>query len=259
MGAALGYEQFLVEDAVYEPRSPYIPKLKNRVELISTDEVVSLAERAEAAPRQDEPGCAMVLVDLQNDFIHSQGALARYGHAQRDDAAAERIIANNRRLVAAMRARGWPVVFVKLIRRPDDLDSVTARSRERMRPIPSEAHFAEPGSWGAELVDGLEPAAGELIVEKRGHSAFASTPLHRALRNLRVRRVLATGGAISGCLSDTVREAAGLGYAVTLVSDATYPPDPSSVEALADLADVRTTEDVLSELEPLAASGRPAS
>jgi nicotinamidase-related amidase len=120
--------------------------------------------------------------------------------------------------------------------------------------MPAEAHYVELGSWGSKLIDGLELNESDFFVEKKGHSAFGFTPLHRILRNLRVRRCLVSGGAVNGCLSDTVREGVSLGYEMTLISDATYPADSPYVEMLADLAEIRPTESLLQELTTAAVS-----
>jgi ureidoacrylate peracid hydrolase len=255
VGAALGYEQFLVQDAIYWPDSPYLPMLSSRVEYFTTEQVETITRAPSPAVSTEEaPGYALVVVDVQNDFVHPEGAMSRYGFSRMADAARERMVANNRELAKAMRARGWPVIWINIGRRPDGADSAQATAGRRLRPMPAEAHYVELGSWGSKLIDGLELNEGDFFVEKKGHSAFGFTPLHRILRNLRVRRCLVSGGAVNGCLSDTVREGVSLGYEMTLISDATYPADSPYVEMLADLADIRPTESLLQELTTAAVS-----
>jgi nicotinamidase-related amidase len=113
--------------------------------------------------------------------------------------------------------------------------------------MPPEAHYLEYGAWGTELVEGLQPEVGDFVLEKKGHSAFGFTPVHRILRNLRVRRCIVTGGATSGCVSDTVREGVGLGYEMAVVSDATYPPASPYLAVLARRGQLRTTQAILAE------------
>lgn len=253
MGAALGYEQFLVEDALYPRGSAYLPMLKIRAEYVTTDQIVSVSDAPSALPLEDHDyRCALILVDLQNDFLHPQGAMISYGYSRLSDSEREGIVANNRKLIEAMHRLGLPVVFVKIGRRADAADSAQAPASRRLRPMPPEAHYMETGFWGTELVDGLEPGKGDLVIEKKGHSAFAFTPLRRILRNLGVRRCLVTGGAVSGCLSDTVREGAGLGYEITVVSDAVYPPNSPYLQVLAERVEVHPTEVVLAELGAMA-------
>jgi ureidoacrylate peracid hydrolase len=248
MAAALGYEQFLIEDAVYPPRSPGLATLKNRVEFVSTEQVETIARVPAVAVQEDRPAQALIIVDIQNDFVHPQGAMQSCGYSHLSDVDRERIVANNRALAGAFRSRGWPVIFVRNVLTPHGHDTVLARSGLRVRPMPAGAQFILEGGWGAELVDGLAPEEGDIHVIKRGHSAFGFTPLHRTLRNLRVRRCVVTGGAVTGCISDTVREGVGLGYEMTIISDATYPAASPYLEVLANRGEVRPTAAVLAEL-----------
>jgi nicotinamidase-related amidase len=250
MGAALGYEQFVVTDAVYPARSPHLDSLVNRVDFIATADVLAQAAAlGDAPPRPSEPAReALLVIDMQNDFLHPDGAMHRHGQLAMTDADRERVVANTRRLADAVRARDWPVIWVRVAQRADVLDTALAEAGTRRRGIPPEARFIERGGWGAALVDGLTPEPHDLILDKHGHSAFGFTPLHRILRNLRVRRCLVAGGVTNGCVSDTVREGVGLGYAMTIVSDATYPPDDPYLEVLANRGAVRATADVLAGL-----------
>jgi nicotinamidase-related amidase len=252
MGAALGYEQFVVTDAVYPARSPHLASLVNRVECMTTDDVLALAASVyEAPPRPPEPAReALLVIDMQNDFLHPDGARHRHGQRAMPAADRARVVPNPRRLAEAVRARGWPVIWVRVAQRADTLDTALAEAGTRRRGIPPEARFIARGSWGAALVDGLTPGENDILLDKHGHSAFGFTPLHRILRNLRVRRCLVTGGVTNGCVSDTVREGVGLGYAMTIVSDATYPPDDPYLAVLANRGVVRSTADVLAALAP---------
>ena len=71
------------------------------------------------------------------------------------------------------------------------------------------------------------------------------------LRNLGVNHIIVTGGSLVGCVADSTREGVGLGYQITLVRDATYPPELRELgtAALATRLDIRTTEEVLAWLE----------
>ncbi|HEY7063206.1 MAG TPA: isochorismatase family cysteine hydrolase [Chloroflexota bacterium] len=255
LGAALGYEQFVVEDAVYPLGSPDLPTLRNRVEYVTTRDVLRRAAMP-APPRADPAAvpCALLVVDIQNDFVHRDGAQRRYGYSGLTDADVERVIANNQRLIAAVRARGWPVIFVRDVQTRHGLDTALPRPIRRLNPMPPEAQFIKEGAWGAAFVDALQPQAGDVEIVKRGNSAFGFTPLHRALRNLGVRHCLVSGGAVHGCLSDTVREGAGLGYALTIVADAAYPPDSPYLELLTHRAGIRSTDEVLAALDRPAAA-----
>ena len=88
------------------------------------------------------------------------------------------------------------------------------------------------------------------MVRKTGGSGFGFTPLHRILRNLNVRNLLMTGGAVTGCVWATALDGVTLGYDVTVVGDATYPPDSADLATLGQWCAVRATDDVLPSLAP---------
>jgi nicotinamidase-related amidase len=152
------------------------------------------------------------------------------------------LITNNRELMSAMRSRGWPVILAGGARRRDLLDDARSRVAPVMHARPVEVPYREIGSWGAQFLDGLEQKASDIVVDKKGNSAFGFTPLHRILRNAGVRHCLVTGGAVSGCVSDTIREGIGLGYEMTMISDAAYPLNAPYTKEIAELGQVRTTE-----------------
>lgn len=249
VGGALGYELFLVEDALYPPSSPDIGLLKQHAEITSVEAVCAWAEGAAPAPDQERPDYALIVVDMQNDFLRPDRPAVRYGYsAPTPEDKRERLIANTQTVAGAMRARGWPVIFVKVARRPDNLDDGHGRTFRRRRVLgPADSHV-QLGSWGAEIVAELRPHDGDFVIEKKGASGFGFTPLHRVLRNLRVRRCLVTGGATSGCVRATVFDGLALGYEMTVIADATYPPNSPHLEALSQWCDVRATESVLAGL-----------
>lgn len=147
-----------------------------------------------------------------------------------------------------MRRKGNPVVFVMTLHRRDALDSAPPPIGRRNKPIPEGEDYLVEGSWGPQLVEGLDRREGDLIVTKKGRSGFGFTPLHRVLRNLGVDHCIVTGGAVHGCVEDTVREGAGLGYRLTLVSDALYRPNSPQIAVMADYAEIKKTEEALAEI-----------
>jgi nicotinamidase-related amidase len=185
---------------------------------------------------------------MQNDFVHSKGLKHRLGQSALTDAERELIIRNNQRLIQVMRQKGNPIVFVITIHRRDSLDSAPPPIGRRNKPIPSGEDYLVEGSWGAKLIDGLETSEGDLVITKKGRSGFGFTPLHRVLRNLGVSHCVVTGGAVHGCVEDTVREGAGLGYQLTLVPDALYRPNSPTIEVMKDCVRFKTTAEVLAEL-----------
>ena len=111
------------------------------------------------------------------------------------------------------------------------------RARQERRPIawiqhhnkPSESRAFIPGSWGAELSEGMgrleDVASVERLFTKDVFGAFTGTGLQRWLRDHDVDNVLITGFYTHMCVSTSVREAFVRGFDVTLDPDATGARD----------------------------------
>ena len=248
-GAALGYENILVSDASFPVRFPLLKTLGSRTFDVSTAELLDWVkqERPRTDGTEQIKPCLLV-IDIQNDFIHPNGVQTNRGSQKFTDAERQEIIGNNLRLLNVMRQKRLPVVYVKSLRGKDRLiDTASAKAGMRKKGM----EYRADGTWGAEIVAELTPQPSDYIVGKRGHSAFGTTHLHRMLRNLGVNFVIATGGSVVGCVADSTREGVGLGYRVTLVSDATYPPEKRELAypALASRLEVRTTDEVIAWLD----------
>src|SRR5690349_16719608 len=110
---------------------------------------------------------ALVLVDLQNDFLHPQGAYGRAGQGAPEIAA---LPARLKPLAEAMRrAGGWIVSTHFTLVPGKGGEPFISPHLKKLRPFLGRGDFA-PGSWGHALVDELAPA--DLAVDKVAYSAF---------------------------------------------------------------------------------------
>jgi nicotinamidase-related amidase len=165
---------------------------------------------------------ALILIDMQQDFLHSNGAL-RHATPTMTQQSVDSLIETNIRAVSAMQQAGKPVIFVRVEVRDDRADHALAPPYFKNGGLA--VKFAIEGSWGACLVDGLECLAEHYSIIKKGHGSYQFTNLDRLLSTLRVHDCLYTGGAIGGCVSDTLYQGNALGYRQWIVTDAVYPPD----------------------------------
>jgi ureidoacrylate peracid hydrolase len=147
-----------------------------------------------------EPGrTAVLVVDMLNDFLDDAGAMPL--------PAGRRLYEPTRRLLAAARAHGSPVIWV--------CDAHPADDRE----FEKRTVHCLAGTWGAQIVEALEPRDDEERVEKRRYSGFYGTDLDLRLRERRVSTVLLTGVVTNICVRSTAHDAFFLGYDVIVVED----------------------------------------
>jgi nicotinamidase-related amidase len=82
------------------------------------------------------------------------------------------------------------------------------------------------GEFGHDLIDELQPRAGEPVIDKPGYSAFAHTDLELILRRRGIERLILTGVTTEVCVASTLRQAIDLGFDCLTVSDACASSDP---------------------------------
>ena len=146
---------------------------------------------------------ALVLVDVINDFFHSEG-INYYSEY-------EPVLENIKRVLAAAREYGILVVHTRERHIPDGHPDF------EWRKLPE--HCIE-GSFAAQPVSGIEVLPGEYLVYKRRFSAFFATDLDLLLREAGVERLLVVGVKTNVCVRATVQDAFGYGYDVSVVKDA---------------------------------------
>ncbi|HEX2932794.1 MAG TPA: isochorismatase family cysteine hydrolase [Candidatus Binatia bacterium] len=165
---------------------------------------LSLEERVDAKHGM------LIVVDMQNDFCHRDGAACKRG---RDMGFVQDMIPRLIRLVAVAREQRFPICFVR-----------TSGNQWTNSPVWTE--FKNPdllacaeGSWGAEFHPGLEPRSDEMVVTKHRYSAFIGTDLDMLLRARGVKSLLVTGVGTGMCVFHTLTVGFMLDYYITLVED----------------------------------------
>ncbi|HUI18908.1 MAG TPA: cysteine hydrolase [Alphaproteobacteria bacterium] len=194
---------------------------------------------------------ALVLVDLQNDFLHPRGAYARAG------VAAPAIAALPRRLqpvAAAMRRAGGWVVSTHFTLVPGKGGTPLILDHlKRLRPFLGPGDFA-PGSFGHGLVEELQPA--DLAVEKVAYSAFYQSRLEFVLRRAGIETLVFAGIVTNGGVASTVRDAQVRDFHSIVLSDgcAAFSPEvhEASLVSLATLATLASCEEITEALLALA-------
>lgn len=145
---------------------------------------------------------ALLSIDLQNDFIHPEGAYGRAGQSVASIAALPDRVAP---LIAALRAQGGRYFSAQFTLVPDcDGAPLIAPHLKELRPFLGKGDFA-PGSFGHTVVDTLHPA--DFVVEKVAYSAFYQTRLEYIMRAVGVENLIVCGIVTNGGVASTLRDA----------------------------------------------------
>jgi gluconolactonase len=191
---------------------------------------------------------ALIIQDMQNDVIGERGAFAETGAPAH--AASQNVVANVARLADAARAAGVPVIHVHYI--VED-GSLGLRPNAPLFQGIVDTNALVRGSWGAAAVEGVEPVAGDHVVEKMRMNGFYETRLEILLRGLDVDSLVIAGCYTNMSIEHTARHGADAGYAITVVSDGTSTTSDEWQHAalnyaMTNVGRVLTVDEVIAEL-----------
>jgi nicotinamidase-related amidase len=191
---------------------------------------------------------ALLICDLQNDFLHPEGAYARGGQTAPEIAALPGRI---RPLMDALRARGGLVIATQFTLVPGrGGEPLISPHLKALRPFLRAGDFA-PGSWGNATVEALQPV--DAAVEKVAYSAFYMTRLEWLIRKLGVTRLLACGIVTNGGVASTVRDAHVRDIDTIVLEDgcAAFSPEThrTAIAALRPVGRVATIAEMQAEIE----------
>jgi len=168
------------------------------------------------------PGtCALLIIDMQRDFLEPGG----FGEALGNDVSQlRRTIEPNRRLLAAWRAAGLPVLHTREGHRPDLADLPPAKKRRGKSRITigdtgPMGRILVRGEAGHDIIPELYPKPGEPVIDKPGKGAFFATDLHAILQHQGITQLVVTGVTTEVCVNTTVREANDRGYDCLVPAD----------------------------------------
>jgi len=187
---------------------------------------------------------ALILGDLQNDFLDPAGAYGRAGQTSPDIAALPDRLAS---LVHAARDNGILIVATLFTLVPGRAGApIISPHLKALRPFLAKGDFA-PGSWGQQLVVQLAP--GDLNVEKIAYSAFHASRLEWVLKKCGIEQLYFTGIVTNGGVASTVRDAHVREFHCTVVADgcAAFSRElhDAAIEGLRPVAKVTTVTDAM--------------
>ena len=170
------------------------------------------------AVKLDAAKTMLLIVDMENEDAHPSGK--RYmGEAVEE--IIPKIVALRRRVSAA----GGMVVHTQSVRKSDALEFTLFKNVVRK----------VEGTWGAQFVDQLKPAADEPVVVKYTHDCFYRTDMEALLERLRLRpgegRIIVTGIAARGCVQCAVMGFSIRDFYVYVPVDTTTQRDQKKLQA----------------------------
>ena len=156
---------------------------------------------------------AILVIDVQNDFCHSNGVQAERGL---DTVQAQEMVPRLLRFLSEVRKYRTLIIFIRTARTEWSISPV---SIERSMKFPKHLRLlCVEGTWGAEFYE-VSPQDEDCIVTKYRYSAFQGTNLEFILRSRGISTLILTGVATPVCVESTVREGYMKDFFIILVKD----------------------------------------
>jgi nicotinamidase-related amidase len=164
-----------------------------------------------------DPGrMAVLVIDLQIDFVSSAGYLARRGY---DTSAVQAILPTVNAVLAAARDAGCLVVHTRQGYRADLADMTPHEHWRRKRAGLEGTTLLLRNSPGYAIVPEITVAADDIIIDKTTNGAFTHTDLEHVLRAKDITHLIVMGCTTDVCVHSTLREAVDRNFQCLLVED----------------------------------------
>src|SRR3989454_6145232 len=162
----------------------------------------------------DPKKTAMIVVDMQNDFVASGAAM--------ETPAARAVVPKLADALKICRGAGFKLLYTAHGHRRDGSDMGLF---DDMHPPIANRDALVDGTPGVDIYPELAPKAGEHVIKKHRYSGFFGTDLDIILREWGVDTVLISGTTTENCCHATARDAMFRNYRVVFLSDATATYD----------------------------------
>ena len=171
----------------------------------------------------DVPHAALVIIDMQRDFIEPGGFGESLGN---NVALLSAIVPACRAVLAGWRRAGGLVVHTREAHAADLSDCPPAKRNRgnptlRIGDVGPMGRILVSGEPGNQIIPELAPLPGEIVLDKPGKGAFYATPLHNLLQQAQVTHLLFMGVTTEVCVQTSMREANDRGYDCLLLEDCT--------------------------------------
>ena len=160
---------------------------------------------------------ALLVIDLQNAFIHDKGTLGISGV---DTKRLSAIVPTLAELISRCQAAGIPVIWT--LQEHFAVDASRARKKLAGHTSRRKQVSALAGTWDEEIVEELKPLAAvnpAYVIRKHRFGAFYETRLEMMLKMLGTRTLFVAGTTTNACVETSIREAYLRDYDVVALDD----------------------------------------
>jgi biuret amidohydrolase len=204
----------------------------------------------------DVAATALLVIDLQVDFLSSDGYFARKGY---DPSPLRAIIPNVNAVISAARGAGCTIIHTRQGYRADRADMTPYEIWRRRRAGLDGTDVLLRSSPGYAIVPEIDVRPDDILVDKTANGAFTHTDLEHVLRARGITHLLFSGCTTDVCVHTTLREAQDRNFQNLLIEDACASGDLYAHQAAVHMVTVEdgifgvvaTARDVIAGLKGL--------
>ena len=181
----------------------------------------------------DTARCAVIVIDMQNDFGSEGGMFHRAGI---DISMIQRAVGPTKHVLVAARQSGIPVIYLKMAFKADLSDAGPVDSPNFVRhqflgvgsvvqsPDGRASRVLVRDTWNTDILSALAPEPMDIVIYKHRFSGFFETELDAYLKRMGAKYLIVTGCTTSICVESTIRDAMFRDYSCVLLEDCTAEP-----------------------------------
>lgn len=185
----------------------------------------------------EENSCALVIIDMQRDFVEPGGFGESLGN---DVSPLMRIVPAVSTLLDGFRYNNLCIIHTRECHQADLSDCPPSKLNRgspttRIGDAGPMGRVLIDGEPGAEIIPALTPLPDEVVIVKPGKGAFYNTELDAILQSNGITHLIVAGVTTEVCVQSTLREANDRGYECLLATDATASYFPAFKQNTIDM------------------------
>lgn len=229
------YESFQENKLIPYPTWQY-GEVKGKIIKLEVEDTPNFGDTAYI--ELDSGRTAFISVDMQTDFCGPNGYVDVMGYDLSLTASAIKPI---KKVLDTIRGTDIQIIHTREGHSPDLSDAPYLKVlRSKIigkgigigdKPENGLGRLLIRGEKNWDIIDELYPLPGEIIIDKAGKGAFASSNIHLVLKNLGITHLVLTGITADVCVHTIMREANDYGYGCILLKDATGATDQGNCDS----------------------------
>jgi ureidoacrylate peracid hydrolase len=163
---------------------------------------------------------AVVVIDMQNDYVHEDGKISKFGLGI---GCVKATLPKIEGFLEAMRGKNIEIIHTQMCEDSSLIAKNLLTKKQETYGEPENWSLAKPGTWGYQLA--IKPWDNEKIFPKNNYDIFSNAQLEAYLKERGIDTLIFVGGYTHACVDTSVRSAVTRGFNAIVAKDLVSSPD----------------------------------